>query len=92
MQAAKGGRESTSATQKTNTYIRGNLELLKQQGRIGYFFLVFAEQILVEHGLDISIARALELFLAILCLSERLEDLQCGALAATRQLLAALGR
>ena len=82
MRAAKGGRQSTPETQNTNTYIRGNLELLKQQGRISYFFLVLAEQILVEHGLNISIARALKLFLGVLCLSERLEDLQCGALAA----------
>ena len=82
MRAAKGGRQSTPETQNANTYIRGNLELLKQQGRISYFFLVFAEQILVEHGLNISIARALKLFLGVLCLSERLEDLQCGALAA----------
>ena len=82
MRAAKGGRQSTPETQKANTYIRGNLELLKQQGRISYFFLVLAEQILVEHGLNISIARALKLFLGVLCLSERLEDLQCGALAA----------
>ena len=82
MRGAKGGRRSTPETQNTNTYIRGNLELLKQQSRISYFFLVLAEQILVEHGLDISIARALKLFLGVLCLSERLEDLQCGALAA----------
>ena len=79
---SKRGQAKYARDAKTNTYIRGNLELLKQQGRISYFFLVLAEQILVEHGLNISIARALKLFLGVLCLSERLEDLQCGALAA----------
>ena len=91
MQAAKAAVEVRQRDGKTNTYIRGNLELLKQQGRISYFFLVFAEQILVEHRLNICIARALKLFLGVLCLSERFEYLQCRALAATRQLFAALG-
>ena len=75
MQAAKRWQSKCARDGKTNTYIRGNLELLKQQGRIGDFFLVFAEQILVEHSLNVGIARALKLFLVVLCVSERFEYL-----------------
>ena len=64
---------------KTDTYVRCNLEL-PNLGVVGGF-LVFTEQVLVEHCFDLVFCRA-ELLVVVLRLAEVAEDLERGALGA----------